>query len=178
MAGAFAIDPSLSTRRAKTGLPSIQLLKLDSALDWARTRSMWPLWFGPACCAIKMMAAGTSSYDWARFCMEFSRSSPRQADLMIVCGRLSMKMAPVARRMYDQMAVPKWVIAMGDCACSCVLFNNYANGKGVGEVIPVDVYVAGCPPRPENLLYGILTLFDKIQNLKEAYTNDQYTIQR
>jgi NADH-quinone oxidoreductase subunit B len=176
MSGAFASDPSIMVRHTKTGLPSFKFLKIDSALAWAQTCSKWPLWFGLACCAMEMMAAGASHYDWARFGMEFSRPSPRQADLMIVCGRLSRKMVPVARRLYDQMAQPKWVITMGDCACSCGLFNNHTIVQGVDEVIPVDVYVAGCPPHPDALLHGILTLFDKIQNRKEAGSYVRYTI--
>jgi NADH-quinone oxidoreductase subunit B len=158
----------------KSGFPAIQLFELTTAVKWARTRSMWPLWFGLACCAIEMMGAGASHYDWSRFGMEFSRPSPRQADLMIVCGRLSKKMAPVLRRLYDQMAEPKWVIAMGDCASTGGLFNNYAIVQGVDQIVPVDIYIAGCPPRPEALLNGILTLFDKIESQK----NENPGIQR
>lgn len=146
----------------KAGFAGIQLLTFNSALQWARTRSMWPLTFGLACCAIEMMAAGASHYDWSRFGMEFARPSPRQADLMIVAGRLSRKMAPVMRRLYDQMADPKWVIAMGDCASVGGVFNTYAIVQGADEVVPVDVYIAGCPPRPEALFHGIMTLHDLI----------------
>ena len=150
----------------KNGNPAVQLLELETAVKWARTRSMWPLWFGLACCAVEMMAAGSSYLDWSRFGMEFARLSPRQADLMIVCGRVSRKMTPVVRRLYDQMAEPKWVIAMGDCASSGGVFHNYAVVQGVDEIVPVDVYIAGCPPRPEALLNGILTLFEKIERQK------------
>lgn len=124
---------------------------------------MWPLTFGLACCAIEMMATGASHYDLARFGMEFARPSPRQADLMVVAGRVTRKVAPVVRRLYDQMADPKWVIAMGDCASTGGLFNNYAVVQGVDEVVPVDVYIAGCPPRPEALLNAILTLYEKVK---------------
>jgi len=130
---------------SKNGYPGFQLLRFESVLHWARTRSMWPLWFGLACCGIEMMSAGAAHYDIARFGMEFSRPSPRQADLMIVSGRVSRKMAPVLRRLYDQMAEPKWVIAMGDCASTGGLFNNYAVVQGADQVA-VDVYIAGCPP--------------------------------
>jgi NADH-quinone oxidoreductase subunit B len=140
----------------------IQLLNLEKTVRWARVRSMWPLTFGLACCAIELMATGMAHYDMARFGMEFARPTPRQADLMIVSGRVTQKMAPVIRRLYEQMADPKWVIAMGDCASSGGLFNTYAVVQGVDEVIPVDIYIAGCPPRPEAVLHGILTLHERI----------------
>jgi NADH-quinone oxidoreductase subunit B len=132
-------------------------------VQWARKRSLWPLLFGTACCAFEAFAAAAADYDLARFGMEIGRASPRQADLMLVAGRVSRKMAPVVRRLYDQMADPKWVIAMGDCASNGGVFNNYAIVPGVDEVVPVDVYVAGCPPRPEALLHGIITLHERIQ---------------
>jgi NADH-quinone oxidoreductase subunit B len=147
----------------KPATPGYNLFSFDQVLSWARIRSLWPLWFGLSCCAIEMMAAGSSTYDWSRFGMEFSRPSPRQADLMIVAGRVSRKMAPIVRHLYDQMPEPKWVIAMGDCASSGGLFNNYAIVQGVDEIIPVDVYIAGCPPRPEALINGVLTLHEKIK---------------
>ena len=142
---------------------------LENVVNWSRTRAMWPLLSGLACCAIEMMAAQASHYDMSRFGMELMRASPRQSDLLIVAGRVTNKMAPVLRRLYDQMPVPKWVIAMGDCASNGGIFNNYAIIQGVDEVLPVDVYVAGCPPRPEALINGILVLFDKVQ--QEKITN-------
>jgi NADH-quinone oxidoreductase subunit B len=129
---------------------------------------MWPLHFGTACCSFEGLSAGASHYDLARFGMEFSRPSPRQADLIIVAGRVTRKLAPVVRRLYDQMADPKWVIAMGDCASTGGLFNNYAVVQGVDEVVPVDVYIAGCPPRPEALIHGILTLYDQILSASDS----------
>ena len=136
---------------------------LDKAVNWGRTRAMWPLLSGLACCAIEMMASQASYYDMSRFGMELMRPSPCQSDLLIVAGRLTRKMAPVLRRLYDQMPEPKWVIAMGDC-CSCGgVFNNYAVVPGVDEILPVDVYIAGCPPRPEALIHGVLTLHEKIK---------------
>ena len=139
---------------------------LENVVNWSRTRAMWPLLSGLACCAIEMMAAQSSHYDMSRFGMELMRASPRQSDLLIVAGRVTNKMAPVLRRLYDQMPLPKWVIAMGDCASNGGIFNNYAIIQGVDEVLPVDVYVAGCPPRPEALINGILVLFDKVQQEK------------
>jgi NADH-quinone oxidoreductase subunit B len=136
---------------------------LGKAVAWARKNSMWPATFGLACCAIEMMAAGAADYDLARWGMEIFRASPRQADLMIVAGRVSQKMAPVLRQIYDQMPEPKWVISMGVCASSGGMFNNYALVQGVDTIVPVDVYVPGCPPRPEMLMYGILRLHDKVQ---------------
>lgn len=147
----------------KSGTPGTVFLKLEEAVRWARTRSMWPLLFGLACCAIEMMATFASHFDLARFGMEVYRASPRQADLMIVAGRVSRKMAPVVRQLYDQMPDPKWVIAMGDCASSGGVYNNYAILQGVDEIIPVDIYISGCPPRPEALMDGILHLHEKIQ---------------
>jgi NADH-quinone oxidoreductase subunit B len=123
---------------------------------------MWPATFGLACCAIEMMAAGAAHNDLARFGMEVFRASPRQADLMIVAGRLSQKMAPVLRQVYDQMAEPKWVISMGACASTGGMFNNYALVQGVDQVVPVDMYVPGCPPGPQSLMHGILSLQEKI----------------
>jgi NADH-quinone oxidoreductase subunit B len=147
----------------KLGNMGVATMRLEQAVNWARTNAMWPMLFGLACCAIEMMSAQASSYDLSRFGMELMRASPRQSDLMIVAGRVSRKMAPVLRRLYDQMPDPKWVISMGDCASCGGVFNNYAIVQGVDEVVPVDVYVAGCPPRPEALLHGILTLHEKVK---------------
>ena len=147
-----------------TAPPGILVATLDKVANWARTRSMWPATFGLACCAIEMMATGTAHYDLARFGMEVFRASPRQADLMIVAGRVSQKMAPVLRNVYDQMPEPKWVISMGACASSGGMFNNYALVQGVDQIVPVDVYVPGCPPGPQSLIHGILTLQDKIMS--------------
>lgn len=153
----------IRTTEEKTGAMGTVFLKLEDAVRWARTKSMWPLLFGLACCAIEMMATFASHYDLARFGMEVYRASPRQADLMFVAGRVSRKMAPVVRQLYDQMPEPKWVIAMGDCASTGGVYNNYAILQGVDEIIPVDVYISGCPPRPEALMYGILQLHEKIK---------------
>lgn len=144
----------------KTGTPGVILTRLA---DWSRKSSLWPMTFGLACCAIEMMATAAARFDIARFGSELFRASPRQSDLMIVAGRVSQKMAPVLRHIYDQMLEPKWVIAMGDCASCGGVFNNYALVQGVDKIVPVDVYVAGCPPRPEALLFGLLKLQEKIE---------------
>jgi NADH-quinone oxidoreductase subunit B len=144
--------------------PGFLLTTMEKGVNWTRTRSMWPATFGLACCAIEMMATGAAHNDMARFGMEVFRASPRQADLMIVAGRVSQKMAPVLRQVYDQMAEPKWVISMGACASTGGMFNNYALVQGVDEVVPVDIYVPGCPPGPQSLLHGILTLHEKIMS--------------
>src|SRR5881397_2232344 len=137
--------------------------RLEDLVKWARRNSVWPATFGLACCALEMMAAGAAHYDLARYGMEVFRASPRQADLMIVAGRVSQKMGPVLRQVYDQMPEPKWVISMGVCASSGGMFNNYGLIQGVDTIVPVDIYVPGCPPRPEMLMYGILRLHDKVQ---------------
>ncbi len=139
---------------------------LEKVVNWSRVRAMWPVLFGLACCAIEMMVSQSADYDMSRFGMELMRASPRQSDLMIVAGRLTRKMAPVLRRIYDQMPEPKYVIALGDCSSCGGIFNNYAVVPGVDEIVPVDVYIAGCPPRPEALIHGILTLYDKVENQK------------
>ena len=138
--------------------------KLEDLVSWARSRSSWPASFGLACCAIEMMATGAAHYDLSRFGMEVFRASPRQADIMIVAGRVSQKMAPVLRQVYDQMMEPKWVISMGVCASSGGMFNNYAIVQGVDQVVPVDVYAPGCPPTPETLIHAIETLHQKIED--------------
>lgn len=137
---------------------------LEKLINWARQNSLWPAQFGLACCAIEMMSTAASRYDMARFGMEVFRASPRQSDVMIVAGRLSQKMAPVLKTVYDQMLEPKWVIAMGDCSSTGGIYNNYAIVQGVDKIVPVDVYVAGCPPRPEALLDGLIMLQKKIQS--------------
>ena len=141
----------------------VLLTTVGKAVAWARKNSMWPVTFGLACCAIEMMATGAADYDLSRWGMEIFRASPRQADLMIVAGRLSQKMGPVLRQIYDQMPEPKWVISMGVCASTGGMFNNYGLIQGVDTIVPVDIYVPGCPPRPEMLMYGILRLHDKVQ---------------
>ncbi|WP_068253576.1 NuoB/complex I 20 kDa subunit family protein [Janibacter corallicola] len=144
----------------------IALTTVEKLAGYMRKSSMWPATFGLACCAIEMMAIGTPHYDLARFGMERFAATPRQADLMIVAGRVSNKMAPVVRQVYDQMASPKWVISMGVCASSGGMFNNYAIVQGVDHIIPVDVYLPGCPPRPEMLLNAIITLHEQVQGSK------------
>ena len=136
---------------------------LEDVVKWARRNSVWPATFGLACCAIEMMATGAAHYDLSRFGMEVFRASPRQADLMIVAGRVSQKMAPVLRQVYDQMMEPKWVISMGVCASSGGMFNNYAIVQGVDQIVPVDVYAPGCPPNPMTLIHSILTLHELIR---------------
>ncbi len=138
----------------------IILTTVEKMVGWARKRSMWPFGFGLACCAIEMMSTFMPKYDMARFGMEVFRPSPRQADLMIIAGRVSNKMAPIIKRLYDQMPNPKWVISMGACASCGGVFNNYAILQGVDRIIPVDVYVPGCPPRPEQLIQGILQVHE------------------
>jgi NADH-quinone oxidoreductase subunit B len=145
---------------------SILTTKLGKVVGWAQKNALWPATFGLACCAIEMMAMANSRWDAARFGAEVFRASPRQADLMIVSGRVSQKMAPVLKRIYNQMPEPKWVIAMGACSSCGGIFNNYAIVQGVDRVVPVDVYVPGCPPGPEALLYGVIKLQEKI--LREA----------
>ena len=138
--------------------------RIEDLVKWARSRSSWGASFGLACCAIEMMGTGASHYDLSRFGMEVFRASPRQADIMIVAGRVSQKMAPVLRQVYDQMMEPKWVISMGVCASSGGMFNNYAIVQGVDQIVPVDVYAPGCPPTPETLVHAIEALHQLIED--------------
>lgn len=150
----------------------ILVSKLDEVINWARSNSLWPLVFGTSCCAIEMMSTASAKYDWSRFGFEVARATPRQADVIIIAGTIVNKMAPVLKRLYDQMADPKYVIAMGACATSGgpFFYNTYSVVKGADHVIPVDVYIAGCPPRPEALLHALITLQKKI---KKGWTREQ-----
>lgn len=142
----------------------IMMTTIEDVANWAVTRSEWPVTMGLACCAIEMMAYGTPRFDASRFGMEVFRASPRQSDLLIVSGRVSQKMAPVVRDMYDQMADPKWVISMGVCASSGGMFNNYAVIQGCDHIVPVDIYLPGCPPRPEMLINAVLELRKQVMS--------------
>jgi len=154
------IDEGLRSELQRQG---VWVTSMQELYNWGRKNSIWPLQFGLACCAIEMIATAASRYDIARFGGEVFRPSPRQADLMIVAGRVSQKMAPVLRRIYDQMPEPKWVISMGVCASAGGMFTNYAIVQGVDTIVPVDIYVPGCPPKPEMLMFGILKLHEKVR---------------
>jgi NADH-quinone oxidoreductase subunit B len=160
-AGALPL-PQAGERERAALQSGILTTTVEKLINWGRYSSLWPATFGLACCAIEMMGTGAARYDIARFGCEVFRASPRQADLMIVSGRVSQKMAPVLRQIYDQMPEPKWVISMGACASSGGMFNNYAIIQGVDKVVPVDVFLPGCPPRPEALLDAIVKLQQKI----------------
>jgi NADH-quinone oxidoreductase subunit B len=160
---------NLPTTNDQSGFEGLIFTKLDQAVNWARKSSIWPFSFGLACCAIEMMSTGASRFDLARFGAEVFRGSPRQADLMIVAGRVAQKMVPVIQKLYAQMPEPKWVISMGACATSGGVFNNYAIVQGVNQFIPVDVYVPGCPPRPEQLIYAITLLQKKIAQQRGSF---------
>ena len=149
----------------KSGSGNIMLTTVDSIINWGRSNSVWPLTYATSCCGIEMMAFGASRYDMSRFGFEVYRASPRQADCIIIAGTIVNKMAPVLKRLYDQMSEPKWVVAMGACAISGgpFFYNSYHVVRGVEHVIPVDVYIPGCPPRPEALIYGMMQLQRKIQ---------------
>jgi NADH-quinone oxidoreductase subunit B len=146
----------------------IVVTRADAAINWVRNNSMWPMPMGLACCAIELMATASSRFDIARFGAEVMRFSPRQSDCMIVAGTVTYKMAPIVRRIYDQMAAPKWVIAMGACASSGGMYRSYATLQGVDRIVPVDVYVSGCPPRPEALLDALMKLQDKVKRERSS----------
>lgn len=161
-------DDRLSAEQGQGGIfsgaPGFLTTRVESVVNWARQNSLWPMPFGTACCAIEMMATAATRYDLARFGMERMSFSPRQADLLICAGRVSYKMAPVLRRIWEQMPEPKWSISMGACASTGGVFDVYSMVQGIDTIIPVDVYVPGCPPRPESLMYGILMIQEKIGN--------------
>uniref|UniRef100_UPI003AF95B65 NADH-quinone oxidoreductase subunit B n=1 Tax=Campylobacter fetus TaxID=196 RepID=UPI003AF95B65 len=149
----------------------VVLTRLDALFNWGRKNSLWPMIFGTACCAIEFMSAVSSKHDLSRFGAEVMRFSPRQADLMIVAGTISFKQAPILKEIYDQMCEPKWVVSMGACACSGGFYDNYTTLQGIDQIIPVDVYISGCPPRPEAIIDAILAIQDKIstESIKDRH---------
>jgi len=158
---------ALGTVGRFSGESGVVLTNVDKAVGWARANSIWPMLFGLACCAIEMMGMSAAKFDVSRFGAEVFRASPRQSDLMIVAGRVSKKMAPVLRQLYDQMPEPKWVLSMGACASCSGVYNNYALVQGVDRIVPVDIYVPGCPPRPEMVIDGLIKLQAKIEHDKQ-----------
>jgi NADH-quinone oxidoreductase subunit B len=172
--GLIATPPDASVVSATS--PNWVTTRLDFLANWARTNSLWSMPFGTACCAIEFMASAGSRFDLSRFGMERMSFSPRQADVLICAGRLPFKLAPVIRRIWDQMPQPKWAISMGACASSGGIFDNYSMVQGIDTIIPVDVYVPGCPPRPEGLIYGILLLMKKIRG--ETFTDDRLRVEK
>jgi NADH-quinone oxidoreductase subunit B len=158
------VQPAAPQGNVFSGQPGFLTTRLDAVVNWARASSLWPMPFGTACCAIEMMATAATRFDLARFGMERMSFSPRQADLLICAGRVSYKMAPVLKKIWEQMPSPKWSISMGACASSGGVFDVYSMVQGIDTIIPVDVYVPGCPPRPEGLIYGILLIHEKIRN--------------
>ena len=154
--------------KEETGRTNFLVSSVDAVANWARSNSLWPLSFGTSCCAIELMSTVSAKYDWSRFGFEVMRASPRQCDLIIVAGTITRKMAPVLKRLYEQMPEPRYVIAMGSCAISGgpFYYNSYAVVRGVDNIIPVDVYIPGCPPRPEALIHGMMTLQEKIKKSK------------
>jgi NADH-quinone oxidoreductase subunit B len=169
------IELAAAELEAKTGKGGFFLTTIDAVVNWGRKNSLWPLTFATSCCGIEMMATGGARYDFARFGMEVYRATPRQADVIIVAGTIVHKMAPVLKRLYDQMADPKYVIAMGACAISGgpFYYNTYSVIRGVDHVIPVDVYMPGCPPRPEAFLYAITQLQEKVKSQSVAVKDDK-----
>lgn len=153
---------------SKDGSPDIVTTRLDDFVNWARANSLWPYPFGTSCCGIEMMATFSADYDLSRFGAEVVRFSPRQSDMMIIAGTITEKMGPVLRTIYEQMADPKWVVAMGACSSSGGIFDTYSVIQGADEIIPVDVYIPGCPPSPEGVIHGVMRLQEKIKKQKAA----------
>ncbi len=161
--------PQVSGGLLGAGTPTFLTTKVDYVVNWARRNSLWPMPFGTACCAIEMMASAASNQDLARFGMERMSFSPRQADVLICAGRVPYKLAPVLRRIWDQMPQPKWCVSMGACASSGGVFDVYSMVQGIDTIIPVDVYVPGCPPRPEGLIYGLMMIQEKVRGESLAH---------